>query len=61
MNLRRAFFSTIPKTWESVGAAMIVVAVIIVSIKIKKKEDRSFDKGGSGDNVGNNTTQIIRK
>ena len=51
-----AFFSTIPKTWESVGAAMIVVAVIIVSIKIKKKEDRSFEKGHSKDNVGNNTT-----
>ena len=56
MNLRRAFFSTIPQTWESVGAVMIVVAVIIVSIKIKKKEDRSFDKGNSGDNVGKNNT-----
>jgi drug/metabolite transporter (DMT)-like permease len=56
-----AFFGTVPKTWESVGAAMIVIAIMLVSIKMKQKEERSFEKGDSGNNVGKNTTKIIQK
>ena len=29
-------FDTVPKTWESVGAGMILMAILLVSIKIRK-------------------------
>ena len=48
------FLKTIPKKWEYVGAAMIVAAIILVSIK--RKGIRSFEEDVSGNNVGTNNT-----
>jgi drug/metabolite transporter (DMT)-like permease len=49
----------VPKTWEIVGAIMIVVAVIIVSIKIQNKESRRFEDVNGEKIVQEETTEII--
>ena len=45
-------FDTIPKAWESVGAAMIFLAILVVSIKLHKNKRRSSEKMVFQNNVG---------
>ena len=36
-------FETIPETWESVGAAMILLAILVVSIKVRRIKEKSSE------------------
>ena len=51
----------IPQTWEIIGAIMITVAVIIVSIKLQKKDSRHFRRRKNEENVREDITEIIQK
>jgi drug/metabolite transporter (DMT)-like permease len=44
-------FETVPEIWESIGAAMILLAIIVVSIKFKKIKERSSENEVLENNV----------
>lgn len=50
-------FDTIPKVWESVGASMIFLAILVVSLKLPKNMKRSFENA----NLQNNARKTPRK
>ena len=44
-------FKTVPEIWESVGAAMILLAIIVVSIKFRKIKEKSSENEFLKNNV----------